>query len=91
VVAWLLAFISLIDIQIHVPRVWTDPSVRPKQWKRDMTFGTRNLKSLYRSGSLTIAARKLSSHKLDVVGVQEVQWDKRGTVRAGDYFFICNR
>ena len=26
-------------------------------------------------------------YKLDVVGVQEVRWDKGGTVRAGDYDF----
>ena len=24
-------------------------------------------------------------YKLDVVGVQEVRWDKEGTIRAGDY------
>ena len=85
--AWPLAFTSLIDTQIHVPRAWTDPSARPKQWKRDVTFGTRNVRSQYRSGSLTTVARKLSSYKLDVVGVQEVGWDKRGTARAGDYIF----
>ena len=27
-------------------------------------------------------------HKLDLMGVQEVRWDKRGTVRAGDYTFF---
>jgi hypothetical protein len=27
-------------------------------------------------------------HKLDLMGVQEVRWDKRGTVRAGDYAFF---
>jgi len=25
---------------IYVSRAWTDPLVRPKQWKRDMRFGT---------------------------------------------------
>jgi hypothetical protein len=34
------------------PRDQTDPSVRPEQWKRDMRFGTWNLRSVYRSGSL---------------------------------------
>ena len=53
-----------------------------------MTFGTRNVRSLYRSGSLTTVARKLLSYKLDVVGVQKVEWDLRGTVRAGDYIFF---
>jgi len=48
-----------------------------------MRFGTRNARSLYRAGSLTAAARKLARYKLDLVGVQEVRWDKGGTVRAG--------
>jgi len=26
-----------------------------------------------------------------VVGVQEVRWDKEGTVRAGDYNFLCGK
>ena len=29
--------------------------------------------------------RELAGYKLDLVGVQEVRWDKGGTVRAGDY------
>ena len=60
--------------------------VRPTQRKRDMRFGTWNVRSLYRAGSLTGAARVLARYKLDVAGVQEVRWDKGGTVRAGD----CN-
>jgi len=27
-------------------------------------------------------------YKLDLLGVQEVRWDKGGIVRAGDYFFF---
>jgi hypothetical protein len=30
-------------------------------------------------------ARELAKYKLDLVGVQEVSWDKEGTVRAGEY------
>jgi len=30
-------------------------------------------------------ARELTKGKLDLVGVQEVRWDKGDTVRAGDY------
>ena len=40
------------------------------------------------AGSLKAAARELVRYKLDVVGVQEVRWDKGGTVRAGDYDFF---
>jgi len=52
--------------------------------KRDILLGTWNVGSLYRAGSLTAAARELARYKLDLVGVQEVRWDKRGTVRTGD-------
>jgi hypothetical protein len=29
-------------------------------------------------------ARELATYKLDLVGVQEVRWDKEGTVKVGD-------
>jgi len=48
-----------------------------------------------RAGSLTAAAaaaaaaaRELARCKLDLVGVQEVGWDKGGTVRREDYNFL---
>ena len=50
-----------------------------------MKLGTWNIRSLYRAGSLKAAARELGRYKLDVVGVQEVRWNKGGTVREGDY------
>ena len=49
---------------------------------------TWNVRSLYRAGSLKAAVRELVRYKLDVVDVQEVRWDKGGTVRAGDYDFF---
>ena len=56
--------------------------------QREMETGTWNV----RAGSLKAAARELARYKLDVVGVQEVRWDKGGTVRAGDYdFFLRER
>jgi len=61
--------------------------VRPKQWKRGLKFCTWNVRSLYRSGSLRTAARKLARYNLDLVGAEEVRWDKRGTLRAEDYIF----
>ena len=45
-----------------------------------MRFGTWSVKSLYRAGSLTAAARELARSKLDLVRVQEV----RG-------FFFCGK
>jgi hypothetical protein len=40
------------------------------------------VRSLYRSGSLTTVARELARYtrKLDLIGVQEVRWDKGDTV-----------
>jgi len=52
-----------------------------------MRFGTWNVRSLYRSVSLPTVARVLAVYKLGLVGVQEVRWDKGGTLRAGDYVF----
>jgi len=53
-----------------------------------MRFGTWNVRSMYRPVSLTTLARELARYKLGWVGVQEVRWDKGGTVRAGDYIFF---
>jgi exonuclease III len=40
---------------------------------------------------LTAAARELARHETDLVGVQEVRWDKGGTVRAGEYNFFYGK
>ena len=56
-----------------------------------MRFGKWNVRSLYRAGSLTAAARKLARYKLDLVGVREVMWDREDTVRAGDYNFSMEK
>jgi exonuclease III len=45
----------------------------------DMRFGTWNVRSLYRIGSLKTVVRELQKYKLDLVGVQEVRWEKGGT------------
>ena len=59
--------------------------------RRDIKLGTWNVRSLYRAGSLKAAARELARYKLDVVGVQEVRWDKEGTLRAGGYNFFYGK
>jgi hypothetical protein len=54
----------------------------------DMRFGTWNIRSLCRTGSLKAVARELEMFKLDLVSVQEVRWEKGGTERAeGCTFF----
>jgi len=56
-----------------------------------MRFGIWNVRSLYRAGSFTAAARELARYKLDIVGVQEVRWDREGKVGAGDYNFFYGK
>jgi exonuclease III len=53
-----------------------------------MRFGTWNVRSMYRTGSLMAAARELARYKLDLVGLQEVRWDKESTLKAGDDSFF---
>jgi len=59
--------------------------------KEGIRYGTWNVRSQYRAGSLVAAARELARYKLNLVGVQEVRWDKGGTVRAGDYNFFYGK
>jgi hypothetical protein len=54
-----------------------------------MKLGARNVRGLYWAGSLTAAARELATYKLDLVGVQEVRWDKANS--RGIYFFLGKR
>jgi hypothetical protein len=53
-----------------------------------MRFGTWNVRSLYRAGSFTAPARELARYKLNLVGLQEVRWDREGTLGARDYNFF---
>jgi exonuclease III len=53
-----------------------------------MKFVTWNVRSLYKTGSLMAEAREFARYKLDLVGVQEVRWEKGGTLRRGDSNFF---
>ena len=53
--------------------------------------GTWNVRSLYRSGSITTVARELARYKLALVGVQEVRWDKGAIQEQGGLFFLRKR
>jgi hypothetical protein len=57
----------------------------------DMRFGTWDVRSLCRVGSLKTVARELGKCKLDLVGVQKVRWEKGGTEQAEDYTFFCGQ
>jgi hypothetical protein len=52
-----------------------------------MRFGTWNVGSKYRAGSLMIVAKELSKCTLDLEGVQEVGWGRGGTEPAEYTFF----
>ena len=65
-------------------RTRNDTSVRPKKWKRDMRFGTWNVSSLYRAGSLTAASRELaSSGKGQVAGTCECGNEPSDSIKCG--------
>ena len=64
--------------------VFLEEVSRSRKRNRDILLGTWNVRSLYTAGSLMAAARELARYKLDLVGVQEVRWEKGGTVKAGD-------
>jgi hypothetical protein len=51
-------------------------------------YGNVYVRSLYRIGSLKTVPRELGKYKLDLVGVQEVRWEKGGNERAQDYTFL---
>jgi hypothetical protein len=57
----------------------------------DMRFGTRNVRSLYRAGSLMTVSREVARYKLYLVGVQEVRWEGGGTKPAGEYTFFYGK
>jgi exonuclease III len=57
----------------------------------DMRFGTWNVRSLYRAGSLMTVSRELARYELDLLGVQEVRWEGGGTEPAGEYTFFYGK
>ena len=72
--------------------VFLEELSRSSKRNRDILLGTWNVRSLYRAGSFMAAARQLARYKLDLVVVQDVRWEKEGTVKAGDYsFFLWER
>jgi hypothetical protein len=54
-------------------------------------FDTWNVRSLYRAGSVVTVAKGISKCKLDLVGVQEVRWDRGDTEPAGEYIFLYGK
>jgi hypothetical protein len=73
------------------PQTWTDSLAQPKQWKKDMRFGTWNVRSLCRVGAIRSVVEELKKYKLDLVGVQEVRWEGEGYQTADSYRFFCRK
>jgi exonuclease III len=57
----------------------------------DMRFGTWNVRSMYRAGSLRTVVQEVSKYKLDLVGLQEVSWDRGGIEPEGQYTFFYGK
>jgi exonuclease III len=57
----------------------------------DMRFGTWNVRSMYRAGSLRAVAEEISKYKLDLVAVQEARWDRIDTEPADEYTFFYGK
>jgi exonuclease III len=56
-----------------------------------MRFGTWNVRSMYRAGALRLVGEEILKYKLDLVGVQEVRWNRGGTEPAGQYTFFYGK
>jgi hypothetical protein len=83
----------MVEIGLWVYLWYTNCATRqrPKLWNLDKRFGTWNVRSLYRAGSLKTVSRELARYKLDLVGVQEVRWEGSGTEPAGEYTFFYGK
>jgi hypothetical protein len=57
----------------------------------DMRFGTWNVTSMYRAGSLRAIAEEITKYNLDLVGVQKVKWDGDATEPASEYTFFYGK
>jgi hypothetical protein len=71
--------------------VFLEEVSRSLKRNKDILLGTWNVRSLYRAGTLMAAAREMARYKLELLGLQEVRWEKEGTLRAGDYSFFCGK
>jgi hypothetical protein len=57
----------------------------------DMRFDMWKVRILYRAEALITVAREIAKCRLDLVGVQEVRWDKGDTEPAGKYIFFYRK
>jgi hypothetical protein len=74
-----------------VPQTWTDSLAQPKQWEKNVRFGTWNLRSLCRVGAIRSVVGELEKYKLDLVRVQEFRWEGEGYQTADNYTFYYRK
>jgi exonuclease III len=56
-----------------------------------MRFGTWNIRSLCRVGTIKSVMGELESYKLHLVGIQEVRWEGEGYQTADNYILFCGK
>ncbi|KAJ4447111.1 hypothetical protein ANN_09111 [Periplaneta americana] len=78
---------QLVTNPYNKPRNRTDSLARPQQRNKVLRFGTWNVTSLYRTGGVTLVAKKLARYRIDFVGVQEVRLDGNGISQIRDYLY----
>jgi hypothetical protein len=83
--------IFIVTTFFKAPRTWNDSLARPKQWKKDLRFGTWNVRSLCRLGAIRSVVGELEKYKLDLVAVQEVRWEREGYQTADNYTFFYGK
>jgi exonuclease III len=59
--------------------------------KKDMRFGTWNVRSLCWVGAIKSVVGELEKHNLHLVGVQEVRWEGEGYQTADNYTFFYGK
>jgi hypothetical protein len=57
----------------------------------DKRFGTWNVRTMYRTGSLRTVAEGITEYKLNSPGIQEVGWDRGDTQPAGECTFFYGK
>jgi hypothetical protein len=55
------------------------------------SLGTWNVRIMYKADSLRVVAEEISKYRSDLMGVQEVRWDRGGTEPASQLYCSMGR
>jgi hypothetical protein len=64
------------------------------KWKNGLSFGTWNVRTLFKSGAVQCLVEEIEKYKLGVVALQEIRWDGNGTIKIQDitiFYGECNK